>query len=164
MDRLWTPWRFQYLSQAAQGNDSCVLCAVQESGDDAANLIVHRGPTCFALLNLYPYTSGHLMVVTRRHISLLSDASAEELSEMLQLAQRAQNALAEIYHPDGYNLGMNLGACAGAGVAGHLHLHLLPRWTGDSNFMSVVAETRIMPESLDQTYSKLLPFFKKQSP
>lgn len=160
MDRLWTPWRYQYIVQAGREGSGCVLCSLQETDDDARAFLLYRGSACFVVLNLYPYTTGHLMVVTRRHIPLLADATREELHEMIELGQRAQSALASAYHPEGYNLGVNLGGCAGAGVAGHLHMHVLPRWTGDANFMSVIGETRVMPESLEQSYRKLLPFFQ----
>ena len=154
MDYLWTPWRFAYVTDAAK-NDCCIFCDLLAIGDDLKALIVLRGVKNFVVLNRFPYTSGHVMIVPFAHIADLSACDAETLSEMMQLARRVQRALASAYKPDGYNLGMNLGRCAGAGVTGHLHLHVLPRWSGDSNFMTATAETRVQPEDLSTTYQKL---------
>ena len=126
---------------------------------DRENLVLYRGRYNFILLNLYPYTTGHMLVTPYAHVADLDQVTPETLVEMKELAQRLQTALKESYNPEGYNLGMNLGKCAGAGVADHLHLHLLPRWTGDSNFMTVVGETRVEPEDLFATYDKLAAFF-----
>jgi ATP adenylyltransferase len=126
---------------------------------DREHLVLYRGKYNFILLNLYPYTTGHMLVTPYAHAADLDQVSPETLVEMMALAQRLQTALRESYNPEGYNLGMNLGKCAGAGVADHLHLHLLPRWTGDSNFMTVVGETRVQPEDLLATYDKLTAFF-----
>jgi ATP adenylyltransferase len=126
---------------------------------DRENLVLYRGRFNFILLNLYPYTTGHMLVTPYAHVADLDQVTLETLVEMMGLAQRLQTALKESYNPEGYNLGMNLGKCAGAGVADHLHLHLLPRWTGDSNFMTVVGETRVQPEDLFATYDKLAAFF-----
>lgn len=154
MDYLWTPWRYRYVSDAAK-DDRCIFCAALEEGDDAKSFIVLRGGKNFVILNRFPYTTGHLMVVPFAHVAELSGCDVETLAEMMELARRVQTALAATYKPEGYNLGMNLGRCAGAGVAGHLHLHVLPRWTGDTNFMTAVGETRIEPEALATTYDKL---------
>ena len=154
MDYLWTPWRFAYVTDAAK-NDRCIFCDLLAIGDDPKALIILRGARNFVVLNRFPYTSGHVMIVPFAHIADLSACDAETLSEMMQLSRRVQLALAAAYNPDGYNLGMNLGRCAGAGVTGHLHLHVLPRWSGDSNFMTVTAETRVQPEDLATTYQKL---------
>ena len=154
MDHLWTPWRFTYVTDAAK-NDRCIFCDLLAIGDDAKALIVCRGEKNFVVLNRFPYTSGHVMIVPYAHIAELSACDSDVLDEMMQLARRVQLALASAYKPDGYNLGMNLGRCAGAGVTGHLHLHVLPRWAGDSNFMSVTSETRVQPEDLSTTYEKL---------
>ena len=158
MDHLWTPWRYQYIENSGRCAE-CVFCRALKTEDDSV-FILHRGEHCFVILNLYPYTNGHLMVVANGHIADLDTASAGVLNELMLLAQQAQRALTSAYHPDGFNLGMNLGACAGAGVDGHLHLHVLPRWKGDTNFMSVTSETRVLPETLSQTYARLLPFFR----
>ena len=128
---------------------------------DRENLVLYRGRNNFILLNLYPYTTGHVLVTPNAHVADLDQVTPETLVEMMELAQRLQTALKECYNPEGYNLGMNLGRCAGAGVADHLHLHLLPRWTGDSNFMTVVGETRVQPEDLLATYDKLAAFFPR---
>jgi len=155
MDYLWTPWRYRYMAEAAGQQTGCIFCAALEKKDDAETLIVFRGKKNFILLNRYPYTSGHMMIVPYAHIPDLKDCDAETLAEMMLLAQRAEGALAAAYKPDGLNLGMNLGRAAGAGVIGHVHLHVLPRWIGDANFMSVVGETRVEPEDLRTTYEKL---------
>ena len=153
MDYLWTPWRYQYI--AAAKDEGCIFCDAVAAGDDARTHIVFRGEKNFIILNRFPYTSGHVMVVPYAHVADLSDAEPDTLAEMMRLAQKAQQALEQTYHPQGYNLGMNLGRAAGAGVAGHLHLHVLPRWSGDANFMTTVSETRIEPEDLQTTYEKL---------
>jgi ATP adenylyltransferase len=155
MDYLWTPWRYRYMAEAAGKQTGCIFCSALEKKDDAETLIVFRGKKNFILLNRYPYTSGHVMIVPYAHIPDLKDCDAETLAEMMLLAQRAEGALAAAYQPDGFNLGMNLGRAAGAGVIGHVHLHVLPRWIGDANFMSVVGETRVEPEDLRATYEKL---------
>jgi ATP adenylyltransferase len=154
MDYLWTPWRYRYIADAKK-DEGCIFCAALAANDDAKTLIAFRGRKNFIILNLFPYTTGHVMIVPYVHVAELTSADAETLGEMMQLAQRAQSALEKIYHPQGYNLGMNLGRAAGAGVTGHLHMHVLPRWAGDANFMSVVGETRIGPEDLTTTYEKL---------
>lgn len=155
MDHLWSPWRYRYVQKADPQHDACIFCRKSSEADDTRNLIVHRARNNFIILNLYPYTTGHLMVAPYQHVSLLEDASPEAVQEMMLLARKAQQNLARIYRPHGFNLGMNLGESAGAGIAGHIHLHVLPRWTGDANFMSTVAETRVMPEDLAITYQKL---------
>jgi ATP adenylyltransferase len=160
MDRLWTPWRFDYIRSADQAS-SCVFCSILTQERDAENYVLHRGRSAFVLLNLFPYTSGHLMVVANRHISLLNDASPEELQEIILLGRLGEHALQQEYHPQGFNLGFNLGRAAGAGVEHHLHMHILPRWIGDSNFVSVVGETRVLPEELATTHKRLLPYFSK---
>jgi ATP adenylyltransferase len=158
MDRLWTPWRFEYLRNADQAS-TCVFCQMLHEARDAANLLLFRGRNAFVILNLFPYTSGHLLVVANRHISSLSDANAEELHEIIELSRACEKALRQEYHPEGFNMGFNLGRAAGAGVEHHLHMHVLPRWTGDSNFVSVVGETRVLPEELPTTFQRLLPYF-----
>jgi len=161
MDYLWSPWRFRYLSEGPK-NDRCIFCerAAGEAAQDREHLILHRARRNFVLLNLFPYTTGHTMIAPYVHAANLTDLDPATLTEMMTLAQKTQEALQSIYHPQGYNLGMNLGKCAGAGVADHLHLHLLPRWTGDSNFMTVIGETRVQPEELLTTYDKLIGFFR----
>ena len=160
MDRLWTPWRFDYIRNISDADSGCVFCRILSERRDEENLVLHRGLHSFIILNLFPYTSGHVLIVANRHISYLREAVPEELHEFLELAQGCERALHDEYKPDGFNLGFNLGRSAGAGVAHHLHMHILPRWTGDSNFVSVVAETRVLPEELSQTYLRLLPYFR----
>jgi ATP adenylyltransferase len=160
MDRLWTPWRFDYIRNISDADSGCVFCRILSESSDEANLVLHRGLHAFIILNLFPYTSGHMLIVANRHIAYLRDAVPEELHEFLELARGCEVALRNEYKPDGFNLGFNLGRSAGAGVAHHLHMHVLPRWTGDSNFVSVVAETRVLPEELSQTYARLLPHFR----
>jgi ATP adenylyltransferase len=154
MDYLWTPWRYCYIADASK-DQGCIFCDALKAEDDAKTHIVLRGKKNFVLLNRYPYTSGHVMIVPYAHVADLSAAEPETLAEMMSIAQRVQSALEKTYHPQGYNLGMNLGRAAGAGVVGHLHLHVLPRWSGDANFMTVVGETRVEPEDLSTTYEKL---------
>lgn len=140
----------------AQG---CIFCDALAS--DASRLVLFRGATCFVLLNLYPYNNGHLMVVPNRHVGTLAAASADELSELIELTRRAEIALTEAYQPQGLNVGINLGRPAGAGVVDHVHLHVVPRWTGDTNFMSVVGNVRVLPEELEQTAARLRPIFER---
>ena len=154
MDYLWTPWRYRYIADASK-DDRCIFCDALGADDDRNTLIVLRGAKNFVILNRYPYTSGHVMVVPYEHVADLSAVDPTTLAEMMALTQRLQSALARTYHPEGYNLGMNLGRAAGAGVIGHLHLHVLPRWGGDANFMTVVGETRVEPEDLATTYERL---------
>jgi ATP adenylyltransferase len=145
VDRLYTPWRMKYVKTADEAT-GCVLCQARDGEDDADRLIVHRGEGAFILMNLYPYNSGHVMVAPHRHIATLSQATPEELSEIMALARRLEEAFHDVYKPDGINLGMNLGRPAGAGVPDHLHLHMVPRWSGDTSFMTVVGDTRVIPE------------------
>ena len=157
-DRLWTPWRLAYVSGGESAG--CVFCAASKEAD-AAPLVVFRGATCFVILNLFPYNNGHLMVVPNRHVASLAETSADERSELMELTRVAEAALAEAYQPHGLNMGINLGKPAGAGVLGHLHMHVVPRWNGDTNFMTVVGQTRVLPEELPDTAAKLRPIFER---
>ena len=189
MDRLWTPWRYSYITrsdpQARTGvpealnawppsedeDKHCVFCNMiaavdyaiangmaQETAEEAAH-IVYLGLRCFICLNAFPYSTGHLLLVPYQHVDSLAALGAEAAQELMVLAQRSELALREVYKPGGINMGLNLGEAAGAGIAGHIHMHALPRWSGDTNFMTVTAETRVLPESLDVTWAKLrLPF------
>ncbi len=159
MDRLWTPWRFDYISRIGHAESGCVFCRILSEQNDRENLVVCRGSMVFVILNLFPYTSGHMLIVANRHIPFLADADSQELHEMMELAQRCESALQAEYQPDGFNLGFNLGRAAGAGVASHLHMHVVPRWTGDGNFLSTVSETRVLPEELPQTWQRLASHF-----
>ncbi len=168
MERLWSPWRLAYVTGASI-TSSCVFCDAAAGGlvalaAEAApdDLVVARGRYAFIVLNLYPYNNGHLLVVTKRHVASLAAASDEELREIIRFTRDAEIALTEAYRPQGINVGLNLGRAAGAGIADHLHVHLVPRWAGDTNFMSVVGETRVLPETLEQTAARLRPIFEKQ--
>ena len=152
--RIWAPWRLRYVSNARQ-QDDCVFCVKPDEGDDREALIVHRGERCYVILNLYPYTSGHLMVAPFEHVGRLQDIEAEVTAEMMDLAQQAIRKMEEVYSPEGFNLGVNQGRVAGAGVEGHIHLHVVPRWAGDNNYMPVIADTRVMPQSLEESYDAL---------
>jgi ATP adenylyltransferase len=155
MDWLWSPWRYQYVSHASGEPEGCIFCSKPEAGDDRKHLILYRGSLTYVILNLYPYTSGHLMVVPYAHLGSLEEAPDETVCEMMLMGKRALRALSREYRPRGFNVGMNLGECAGAGIAAHIHLHVLPRWPGDVNFMTAIGETRVMPEDLGATYERL---------
>jgi ATP adenylyltransferase len=154
VDYLWSPWRYRYVSSGAT-RDECLFCAKAASTDDRGNYVVLRAEHNFVLLNLYPYTSGHLMIAPYQHVATLVDAELAALEEMMRLAARVEKAMRTLYKPDGLNLGMNLGQAAGAGVAGHIHMHVLPRWSGDASFITTVGETRVLPEVLETTYDRL---------
>jgi ATP adenylyltransferase len=158
MEHLWSPWRYRYIATADKV-EGCVFCRVRDAAKDDENYIVHRGQLNFVILNLFPYTSGHLMIVPYEHTASFADVSDAVTAEMTGLAKHAQRALEAEYHPDGFNIGMNLGRAAGAGVADHLHLHVVPRWSGDANFVSVIGETRVLPEDLATTCTKLKKHF-----
>jgi ATP adenylyltransferase len=156
MERLWTPWRREYVTSAAKV-PGCVLCGARDGVEGADRLVVHRGRSNFVVMNLYPYGAGHVMVAPHRHLGRLRDATPDELA----MARQAEEAFEEVYHPDGINLGMNLGRSAGAGVADHIHLHLVPRWNGDTNFMTVIGETRVIPEDPAEACARLRPYFAR---
>ena len=153
MDYLWTPWRYAYVSTADKAQ-VCVFCNKAEA-DDRDSLIVHRAAHNFIVLNKFPYTSGHVMIVPYAHLDELQKLRAEAAQEMMALSQKTERILREVHHPDGINLGMNIGKAAGAGVAGHIHMHVLPRWVADANLVSVISETLVLPEILDDTWRRL---------
>jgi ATP adenylyltransferase len=157
LQRLWSPWRSKYIASGVDSQaEGCVFCQIAASPDrDASNFVLHRGQHAFVLLNLYPYITGHLMVVPYLHTSEFDAVPKEITDDMMDLAKRSQTALREVYSPSGFNMGMNLGSAAGAGIADHIHIHLLPRWSGDTNFMTTVGESRVIPEALEATYEKL---------
>ena len=159
MKQLWAPWRLEYIKSADE-EPGCVFCDAFAGGDEDS-LIVCRAPLSFVILNKFPYNNGHLMVVPNRHIASLREATAAELSEIMVLAGRAEAAIHEAYAPHGLNMGINLGKPAGAGILDHLHMHVVPRWNGDTNFMTVVGNVRVVPESLDATKAKLEPIFAR---
>jgi ATP adenylyltransferase len=158
MDYLWSPWRYRYVSTAGP-TDRCIFCEAVSANNDSETLIVHRARHCYAILNRFPYTSGHLMVAPYAHVATLEDLAEEAAVEMALVVRQAEGHLRRIYRPEGLNVGMNLGHCAGAGVAGHIHTHVLPRWVGDTNFMTTVGETRVLPEELQVTWEKLSAAF-----
>ncbi len=159
MDHLWAPWRSTYM-KTKRDRSKCIFCAAAAGGNDRETLIVHRARHNFVILNRYPYTSGHLMVAPYEHVSRLQQVDEQTVEEMMRLARASERILEETYRPQGLNLGMNLGEAAGAGIEQHIHLHVLPRWMGDANFMTSVGETRVLPEDLTKTFSKLEPAFK----
>jgi ATP adenylyltransferase len=159
LDRLWSPWRYEYI---ASGNTSssasrdCIFCSLRDDpAHDEGNFVVHRADHNFVVLNIYPYISGHLLIVPNEHVGELDAAAKETTDELMDLTKRCQTALREVYQPPGFNIGMNLGKSAGAGIVDHIHIHILPRWTGDTNFMSTIGDTRVIPEGLSTTYEKL---------
>ena len=157
MQRLWSPWRSKYIASGVDSyGEGCVFCRIiVEPDEDAAHFVLHRGKHAFVLLNLYPYITGHMMVVPYLHTGEFDSVPKEITDEMMDLAKKAQAALRQVYRPSGFNLGMNLGSAAGAGIADHIHIHVLPRWAGDTNFMTTVGDSRVIPEALDVTYQKL---------
>jgi ATP adenylyltransferase len=159
MNRLWSPWRLAYVTAAQHPPTECIFC--DACGQADAGLVLLRGRHCFVILNLYPYNNGHLMVAPNRHINTLTSLVADEQSELMHMARWAEMALTEAYHPQGINVGINLGKAAGAGIEDHLHVHLVPRWSGDTNFMTAVADTRVLPETLEQTAARLRPIFER---
>jgi ATP adenylyltransferase len=159
LDRLWNPWRFQYVTKE-KASEGCIFCALPLVGDDEATLIVHRGRFNYIILNRYPYTTGHLMVVPFQHTDTLQGIDDPTAAELFDLVRKADGKLRQIYRPRGMNLGMNLGEAAGAGIAEHIHMHVLPRWIGDANFLTVIGETRILPEELSETYRKVKAAFE----
>lgn len=156
MDVLFAPWRMSYILDPKP--DRCIFCVPENPDQDATGYILARGRLCFVLMNRYPYTNGHLMVAPFRHLADLADLSDEESSELMAWLRLCVTALRKALLPDGINIGLNLGEVAGAGIAKHLHVHVVPRWQGDASFMTVCAETRVLPEGLSETYAKLAPF------
>ncbi len=156
MEWLFAPWRMAYVT-TADDVPGCVLCRSLEPGAD--QLVVYRSTLNFVVMNLFPYSSGHVMVASKRHVGTLAEATVEELADMMGLARRIEEVLHEVYRPEGINLGMNLGRPAGAGVVDHIHLHVVPRWTGDTNFMTVVGGTRVIPDDPQQACLRLRPYF-----
>jgi ATP adenylyltransferase len=158
MEHLWTPWRSTYVTNKPPPGE-CIFCAALADTRDEENLLLHRGEHNFIILNRFPYSSGHLMIAPNVHVSRLRDLEDGASQEMMRFTRASEEILEDVYSPQGVNLGMNIGEAAGAGIASHIHLHVLPRWTGDANFMTVVGYTRVMPESLTESYKKLQPRF-----
>jgi ATP adenylyltransferase len=159
MDRLWSPWRLEYVARG-EPDTGCIFCdAARSSG--TGSLVLFKGTLCYVILNLYPYNNGHLMVVPYRHLATFGELSIEEITEIGVLIQRAETALTDAYRPHGFNVGVNLGKPAGAGVRDHLHVHVVPRWNGDTNFMTVVGEMRVLPENVEASAERLRPIFER---
>jgi ATP adenylyltransferase len=154
MERIWSPWRREYVT-GGEPPPGCVMCRSLERAADADSLVVHMAARNFVVMNLYPYNAGHVMIVPRRHVGSLAETTADELAEMMGLVRRMEAVMAEVYTPDGINVGMNLGKAAGAGVADHIHLHMVPRWVGDTNFMTTVGGTRVIPEDPIEACARL---------
>jgi ATP adenylyltransferase len=152
--RIWAPWRLPYVKDASKDTD-CIFCTKPAEGNDEETFIVHRGERCYVILNTFPYTNGHLMVAPFQHVGRLQDLDGETLAEIIKLAARTTAILDDAYGPEGYNIGFNQGRIAGAGFDSHIHMHVVPRWAGDTNYMPVIADTRVMPQSLEQSYETL---------
>ena len=158
MDVLWSPWRYKYITDSSEqrGSDACVFCdIISGPASDEEKFILERAGFNYVVLNIYPYATAHLLIVPYEHLADLDKADKQTTDEMMDLAKRCQTALRDVYDPHGFNMGLNIGKAAGAGVASHFHMHVLPRWYGDVNFMTSIAETRTLPETLETTYSKL---------
>ena len=154
---LWAPWRMAYIG--GPRSEGCLLCDLPRENKDRESLILHRGPRTYVVMNRYPYNNGHLMIVPYRHCADLGQVSTEDSLELMHESQRATRILRRLFGAEGFNVGMNLGTAAGAGIAEHVHIHVVPRWVGDTNFMPVLADTKVMPDYLEATYEKLVPFF-----
>jgi ATP adenylyltransferase len=156
MDRLWRPWRLGYVSNIERTRDEeCIFCSKPSEEDGLVALILHRGEAAYIIMNLYPYNTGHVMVAPYRHVGAMEELTPSELSEIMELTTLAVRAIKQEMRPQGFNLGMNLGKAAGAGFADHLHMHIVPRWQGDTNFMPVVGKSKVMPETVEDSYKRL---------
>ena len=161
MERIWAPWRMEYITK--NKSDECIFCTLPKSGDDEKHFILFQGKGCFVIMNIFPYNNGHLMVSPYRHLACITELDKDESGEMTALTNSCIEILRAVNNPDGFNVGFNLGKSAGAGYDEHIHNHIVPRWSGDTNFMPVLAETRVQPEHLRNSYKKLVPHFKKLS-
>lgn len=155
MQHLWAPWRMTYIAGESGGDEGCIFCSKPAEGRDEENLILHRGKLCFVIMNLFPYNNGHLMIAPYEHVATLNELGADHLGEIMLMTQRCISALGSAMHPQGYNIGINQGTAAGAGIADHVHMHIVPRWTGDTNFMPVLADVKVMPDFLHATWLQL---------
>lgn len=159
LERLWTPWRMEYMGSAGTESGDCIFCAALAADDDEKLLILHRSEATFVIMNAFPYNTGHVMVTPNRHVGELTDLGKEERGELMELTNRCIEVIRDVLSPEGFNTGMNLGKVGGAGVPGHLHMHVVPRWLGDTNFMPLVGKTKVLPELLEDTAAKLRPGF-----
>jgi ATP adenylyltransferase len=159
MEFVWSPWRYDYMASVGHVPSACVFCVGEDRSRDAERLILYRGVHNFVILNLFPYTAGHFMVAPFAHTARFESAEPAQVAEMMELAQRGIRALKTLYRPEGFNVGLNLGQCAGAGIREHFHLHVVPRWNGDANFIGVIGETRVLPEQLSVTYRRMAEVF-----
>lgn len=155
MDKLWAPWRVKYITKVSSMK-GCIFCSKPKAKNDRKNYIVARTRHSFSILNLYPYNNGHMMIVPHRHVDSLTKLNREETADLVDLLNRTQELLSDAMDPDGFNIGINIGRAAGAGVKDHVHIHIVPRWFGDANFMQVTASTKVISESLDALYGKLI--------
>ncbi|MBO9369346.1 MAG: HIT domain-containing protein [Chloroflexi bacterium] len=162
MKHLWSPWRMSYIENHSK-EEGCVFCRLQAMEDSPENLIVFRGQRAYVILNRYPYTSGHLMVVPYVHVSTLEDLDAPTRAEMMELTTQSMRVLRRVYRPHAFNIGANIGEAAGAGVKEHVHIHIVPRWVGDTNFMSTLGETRVLPEALEDTFRKVRQAWEQEN-
>lgn len=154
MEHIWSPWRMEYVMEHYRSAE-CIFCAALKRTDDEASLLVHRGERVFVILNLFPYTNGHLMVVPNAHVPLLADLDSNTRLDLIDTISHSEQVLRRVYRPEGFNIGVNIGEAGGAGIVGHLHFHVVPRWSGDTNFMSTVSGARVLPEELGETYRRL---------
>ena len=161
MDRLWAPWRMEYLKNIDCQGPGCIFCLLPEEKKDKKNLIIDRGEKCFVIMNLYPYNNGHLMVVPYKHTSDCSDLGDDVIVEMWKLVNKCKSVLRKAFRPEGFNIGMNIGRTAGAGIDQHIHMHIVPRWNGDTNFMPLIGETKVISQSLPESYDTLKPYFEQ---
>ncbi|MEM1947448.1 MAG: HIT domain-containing protein [Candidatus Caldarchaeum sp.] len=155
MDRLWAPWRMAYIKESKKEQD-CVFCLAASTEKDSDRYVVYRGSHVFIIMNLYPYNNGHVMVTPFRHIGSVEEMSDEEMLETMRLIRLAVKAISSVMKPDGFNIGANVGKSAGAGIEDHVHFHIVPRWRGDTNFMTIISDTRVLPETIDETYKRLV--------
>ncbi|MCS7133308.1 MAG: HIT domain-containing protein [Candidatus Caldarchaeum sp.] len=155
MDRLWAPWRMAYIKEA-KDEPGCIFCAAASEKDDSKRYVVYRGRHALIIMNLYPYNNGHVMVTPFRHVGSVDQLEDEEMLETMKLIRLAVRIIGKVMNPDGFNIGANLGKSAGAGIENHIHFHVVPRWKGDTNFMTIVSDTRVLPETIEQTYRKLV--------
>lgn len=161
MDRLWAPWRMGYIVNNSKDHTSCFLCEARKQNDDRKNYVLYRGRHSYVIMNLYPYNNGHLLVVPYAHVPDMNALSIDALTDLMKCTQDSLNALKQDMNPEGFNIGINIGKVAGAGLPEHMHIQIVPRWTGDTSYLTVFDETRVMPELLDGTYERLRPYFEK---